>query len=153
MSLLRRSKPEVRIEEATDASDELAGAMAGLVRQLSSSAAPPEPAELEEIVASDATRLLIARGDDGELLGTLTLVLFRIPTGVRAWIEDVVVDSAARKRGVGEALTQEALRLAAEHGARTVDLTSRPTRADANRLYRRLGFRRRETIVYRHSRS
>ena len=151
MSLLRRTKSDVRIEEATTASEELAAGMERLVRQLSSSASPPDRAELEEIVTSKATRLLLARGEDGALLGTLTLVLFRIPTGMRAWIEDVVVDSTARKRGVGEALTQEALRLAGESGARTVDLTSRPTRADANRLYRRLGFRRRETIVYRHS--
>lgn len=151
MSLLRRSKPDVRIEEATELSEELVAGMERLVRQLSSSAEPPVAAEVEEIVSSAATRLLLARGEDGALLGTLTLVLFRIPTGARAWIEDVVVDSAARKRGVGEALTHEALRLAADHGARTVDLTSRPTRADANRLYRRLGFKRRETIVYRHS--
>jgi ribosomal protein S18 acetylase RimI-like enzyme len=76
-------------------------------------------------------------------------VLFRIPTGVRAWIEDVVVDEAARGQGAGEALTREALRLAESSGARTVDLTSRPSRAAANRLYERVGFERRETHVYR----
>jgi ribosomal protein S18 acetylase RimI-like enzyme len=83
------------------------------------------------------------------VIGTLTLALFRIPTGVRAWIEDVVVDEAARGRGAGEALTREALRLAEEAGARTVDLTSRPEREAANRLYQRLGFERRSTSVYR----
>ena len=79
----------------------------------------------------------------------LTLAVFRIPTGIRAWIEDVVVDAEARGRGVGEALTREAVRVAGTHGARTVDLTSRPSREAANRLYQRLGFERRDTNVYR----
>jgi ribosomal protein S18 acetylase RimI-like enzyme len=79
----------------------------------------------------------------------LTLAVFRIPTGVRAWIEDVVVDENQRGRGVGEALTQAALELASARGARTVDLTSRPSRDIANRLYKRMGFELRETNVYR----
>ena len=82
-------------------------------------------------------------------MGMLTLVTFRLPTGVRAWVEDVVVDSAARGQGVGEALTQAAIELAAARGAQTVDLTSRPSREAANRLYRRMGFEPRETNVYR----
>jgi ribosomal protein S18 acetylase RimI-like enzyme len=82
-------------------------------------------------------------------VGTLTLVLFRIPTAMRAWIEDVVVDESARGAGVGEALTLAALERAADAGARTVDLTSRPSREAANRLYTRLGFELRETNVYR----
>src|SRR5262249_4870476 len=105
-----------------------------LVAQLSSSATAPTDDELERIAASPATRLLVAFDDDGTVLGTLTLAVFRIPTGVRAWIEDVVVDEAARGRGVGRALTQRALDLADAEGARTVELTSRPTRAAANGL-------------------
>jgi ribosomal protein S18 acetylase RimI-like enzyme len=139
----------MRVEEVTESSPDLVAAVAGLVGQLSSSSAAPGAAELEQIVASPATRLLAARDDGGAIVGTLTLVLFRIPTGLRAWIEDVVVDEDARGRGAGEALTREALRIAADAGARTVDLTSRPDREDANRLYERLGFRRRETTVYR----
>jgi len=92
--------------------------------------------------------LLVARLD-GRIVGSLTLALFRIPTGMRAWIEDVVVDEAARGHGVGDALNRAALEIAAERGARTVDLTSRPSREAANRLYRRLGFQPRETNVYR----
>jgi ribosomal protein S18 acetylase RimI-like enzyme len=80
----------------------------------------------------------------------LTLVVFRIPTGVRAWIEDVVVDESARGHGVGEALNRAALDGARRKGAKTVDLTSRPSRAAANRLYQRLGFVARETNVYRY---
>jgi ribosomal protein S18 acetylase RimI-like enzyme len=93
--------------------------------------------------------LLIARDADGTIVGMLTLVLFQIPTGVRAWIEDVVVDTAAQGRGIGQALTTAAVGLANENGARTVDLTSRPSREAANRMYQKLGFCARETIVYR----
>lgn len=141
----------VGVEEATSVSDELMEAVGRLVPQLSRTSAVPGRAEMGEIVASPATVLLMARGDDGTVVGLLTLVLFRIPTGVRAWIEDVVVDESARGRGVGATLGREALRRAAAAGARTVDLTSRPSREAANRMYRRLGFEMRETNVYRWS--
>ena len=122
--------------------------MRRLVPQLSTSAAVPSPGEVAGLCAAEATTLLLARLD-GAIAGMLVLVLFRLPTGMRAWIEDVVVDATARGRGVGEALNREALRLAVEAGARSVDLTSRPSRADAIRLYERLGFERRDTGVYR----
>src|SRR5580700_1932265 len=136
----------VTVDEAREVSDELVAAVGRLVGQLSLSAPPPTRAELEAIVTSPATRLLVAH-DDGDLVGMLTLAVFRIPTGVRAWIEDVVVDGAARGRGVGEALSRRALALAEGAGAKTVELTSRPSREAANRLYRRLGFEIRETNV------
>jgi ribosomal protein S18 acetylase RimI-like enzyme len=139
-----------RIERATEATDELAEAFRRLVPQLSRSAAPPTRVELEEVLASGGTNLLVARDETGVIVGTLTLVLFRLPTGIRARIEDVVVDTSARGQGVGEALSREAIRVAAEAGARTVDLTSRPDRAAANRLYRRLGFEPRDTSVLRY---
>jgi ribosomal protein S18 acetylase RimI-like enzyme len=141
----------VSVEECTEVDEQLIDAMASLIPQLSSSSPPPTREQLEEIVTSGATHLLVARDDaaDGAILGAMTLVVFRIPTGVRAWIEDVVVDSAARGRGVGEALNRAALDLAATRGARTVDLTSRPSREAANRLYQRIGFVQRETNVYR----
>ena len=139
----------VTIERATEVSDELLEAFARLLPQLSRAAAPPGREEIAEIVSSPATELFLARGEDGAILGSLTLALFRIPTGMRAWIEDVVVDELARGRGVGEALTREAIRVASDAGARTVDLTSRPSREAANRLYEKIGFRPRETNVYR----
>jgi ribosomal protein S18 acetylase RimI-like enzyme len=143
---------QVRVEAVTEATDELALALARLVPQLSRSSPPPTREELAEIVSSPSTTLFVARDGEGdEILGTLTLVLFRIPTAKRAWIEDVVVDGAARRRGVAEALTRAALDLAAEEGVRTVDLTSRPSREAANRLYQRLGFEVRDTNVYRHT--
>jgi ribosomal protein S18 acetylase RimI-like enzyme len=140
----------VTVEQVTTVTPELVEAMARLLPQLSSSAPPPTTAHLEEIVTSSATVLFMARIDD-RVVGTLTLALFRLPTGVRAWIEDVVVDAAARGAGVGEALNRAALDAAAARGARTVDLTSRPSRDAANRLYQRLGFVARETNVYRYS--
>jgi ribosomal protein S18 acetylase RimI-like enzyme len=139
----------VWIEEVTSVDPELVASLRGLVAQLSTSAPPPTEEHLQEILDSPATRLLVARGDDGTVVGSLTLVQFRIPTGVGVWIEDVVVDEAARGQGTGEALVREAVSLAKAAGARAVNLTSRPDRAAANRLYQRLGFEPRETNVYR----
>lgn len=135
---------------ATDVTDELVAAMARLVPQLSRSNPPPTPAELREIVRSEASTLFVSRDASG-ILGTLTLVVFRIPTGVRAWIEDVIVDESARGKGVGRILNEAAIEHAFAAGAITVDLTSRPSREAANRLYQRIGFVERATNVYRFS--
>jgi len=140
----------MNVEEVVTVSVELVEAFARLTPQLSRSAPPPGEQELERIVQSDATRLLVAKVD-GAIVGSLTLAVFPIPTGVRAWIEDVVVDEGARGQGIGAALNQEALKVAQDQGARTVDLTSRPSREAANRLYQRLGFKQRETNVYRYT--
>ncbi len=137
------------VEVVTEVTPELVEACGRLVPQLSSSTSPPSPSELAELVASPATTMFVARSEDGTIAGTLTLCTFRIPTGVRAWIEDVVVDAASRGQRVGEALTLAAVAEAATRGARTVDLTSRPSRDAANRLYQRLGFALRQTNVYR----
>ena len=138
----------IEITEATVVDEDLVVAMARLVPQLSNSGSPPDAEALEAIVASDSSVLLIAVSER-VIVGALTLVLFRIPTGLRAWIEDVIVDEAARGRGIGEVLNQAAIERARAAGARTVDLTSRPSREAANRLYQRLGFVERETNVYR----
>ena len=143
----------MEISVVTEVTDEIVAAFVRLVPQLSASNPPPVREELAEMVASPASSLFIARDAElnNEIIGSLTLVLFRIPTGIRAWIEDVVVDSRARGKGTGEALTRAAIQKAAEAGAHTVDLTSRPSREVANRLYRRIGFRLRETNVYRYN--
>jgi ribosomal protein S18 acetylase RimI-like enzyme len=137
----------VRIERVTDAEPELVDALARLMPQLSATKRPPSLDELAEIVAAPETHLLVARDGD-DVLGTLTLLLYRIPTGLRGWVHDVVVDEAARGRGVGEALTRKALRIAEAAGVESVTLTTRPRREVANRLYPRLGFERHETNVY-----
>jgi len=141
------------VREVVAVDDRLVSAMARLIPQLSSSSPPPDAGVLAAIVDSGASILLVAEDPDvdGEpaILGSMTLVVFRIPTGLRAWIEDVVVDGSARGRGVGEALNRAAIDRARAAGATTVDLTSRPSREAANRLYRRLGFEQRTTNVYR----
>ncbi|HEY4703338.1 MAG TPA: GNAT family N-acetyltransferase [Streptosporangiaceae bacterium] len=138
----------IQVEVIADITDENLAAVNRLIPQLSRSAPPLSADALKQIVSWDGNYLLIARDGD-RVVGMLTLVTFPIPTGLRAWIEDVVVDEAARGQGVGAALTQEAVRRSRAVGARTVDLTSRPTRQAANRLYERLGFELRETNTYR----
>jgi ribosomal protein S18 acetylase RimI-like enzyme len=138
----------IDVEVAASATTDLAEAVATLIPQLSSSSRPPTLEELTQIITDPATTLLVAR-DGGRIVGTLTLALFRVPTGVRAWVEDVVVDGDSRGAGVASALVEAALTVAEQRGARTVDLTSRPEREAANRLYVRLGFERRQTNVYR----
>ena len=141
----------VQIVEATEVTPALVEAFGRLIPQLSKSNPPPTEAELAAIVGAESSVLLLAVDEgSGEILGSLTLAWFRIPTGVRAWIEDVVVDETARGRGVGEALNRDALARARALGARTVDLTSRPSREAANRLYQRIGFIARDTNVYRY---
>ena len=137
------------VEVVDTATDDDVAALAALLPQLSSSAAPLTGADIDAIIGSPATLLFVARSG-GRLVGSLTLAVFAIPTGTRAWIEDVVVDGAERGRGVGSALVRAALAAAGERGAKTVDLTSRPSRHDANRLYQRLGFEARQTNVYRY---
>ncbi len=143
--------PAVSIHEVTEVTDDLVEAFARLIPQLSRSSPPTSRADLAAMVASDVTTLLVARADDGPIVGTLTLAVFLIPTGVRAWIEDVVVDDAARGAGAGEALVAAAVDRSLALGAKTVDLTSRPDREAANRLYVRMGFEPRTTNVYRYS--
>jgi len=141
----------MQVEEATMVTGDLLAALNRLVSQLSASAAPLTEDRLREVLESPATHLLVARDDRSTIIGSLTLAMFRIPTGLRAWIEDVVVDEAARGQRVGEALSRHALEMARSSGARTVELTSRPERVAANRLYARLGFARRDTNVYRYT--
>ncbi|MDP9805838.1 ribosomal protein S18 acetylase RimI-like enzyme [Trueperella bonasi] len=138
------------IELASSATPDLEEAFARLIPQLSSNSAPMDIEQIEEYLAQQAIDLILFR-DEGEIQGMLTLVTFTIPTGTRAWIEDVVVDNAARGKGAGMQLVEAAIELAHSRGAHTVDLTSRPSREAANRLYQRAGFEKRETNVYRHA--
>ena len=139
----------IRVAESVDA--DLVEAYQKLTPQLSSSSPAPTKDELAAIINSDSATVLVAEDESGTILGSMTLVVFRIPTGVRAWIEDVVVDTEARGMGIGQALNEYAIQLADQAGAKTIDLTSRPSRESANRLYQRLGFVARETNVYRYS--
>jgi ribosomal protein S18 acetylase RimI-like enzyme len=133
-----------------DVTDEVVEAFGRLLPQLSRSAPPLDRAALAAIAASPAITVLLARSSD-VIVGSLTLAMFPLPTGLRAWIEDVVVDESVRGQGVGGALTAAAVRQATAAGARTVDLTSRPSRAAAGRLYERAGFTLRDSRVYRYA--
>ncbi|QRV01779.1 GNAT family N-acetyltransferase [Arcanobacterium phocisimile] len=145
------------VDLVSDVTPELEAAFGRLIGQLSRSAKPMNGEQIEGFLAQDCVDLLVFRDDDGSassageapILGMLTLVTFEIPTGWRAWVEDVVVDEAARGKGVGASLVAAAIELAKKRGAKTVDLTSRPSREAANRLYQRAGFELRETNVYR----
>jgi len=139
----------IAVEEMRQVNDEALEAFKRLIPQLSRSAKPVDAALLERLVSSEALTLLLARMD-GKIIGTLSLAMFPTPTGVRAWIEDVVVDDAVGRQGAGTALVNEALRLAREAGARTVDLTTRPAREAAGRLYEKAGFHQRDSRVYRY---
>jgi ribosomal protein S18 acetylase RimI-like enzyme len=139
----------VTIERVREATDELLEALERLLPQLSSSSAASDCDHVSAAVSDERTALLVARDDDSRIVGTLTLVTYRTLGAHVGWIEDVVVDEAARGTGVGAALTAEAQRLAAEWRVDHVNLTSRASREAANRLYRRLGFEQRETNVYR----
>ncbi|HEX2323245.1 MAG TPA: GNAT family N-acetyltransferase [Streptosporangiaceae bacterium] len=146
---------DVEIEVVQKVTDEIVEAFGRLLPQLSTTARPLDVSALTKIATAEASNVLIARVG-GEIVGTLTVVIFPIPTGVRAWIEDVVVDEEARGKEfggkrVGEALTIEAIRLAREADAKTVDLTTRPSRVAAGKLYERLGFEQRNSRVYRYS--
>lgn len=147
-----RKGPAIVIDRAQEVDEALVGAFAKLTPQLSRSSPAPSEDRLREIIGHDACTMLVARSaaaGSGAIVGVLTLVTFPIPTGTRAWVEDVVVDESARGAGVGEQLIREAVRRADAKGAKTIDLTSRPSREAANRLYRRVGFEQRDTNVYR----
>jgi len=136
----------VKIEHVTEASDGLVATIRALLPQLTEARTPPTLEQLQDVVSNQT--LLVARDDDGGVLGTLTFVLYRVSSGVKGRIEDVIVDESARGQGVGEALVREGMRLANEAGVLMLELTSMPYRQSANRLYRRLGFVRKPTNVY-----
>ncbi|GAD87062.1 MULTISPECIES: GNAT family N-acetyltransferase [Nocardia] len=146
--MVSQTPEAVVIDIVTQVDDETLTALTDLLPQLSTTAAPLTRDVLEAVIDSTSTRLLIARVD-GAIVGALTLVMYTIPTGLRARIEDVVVDQAARGHGIGRGLTTAALAIAIDHGARTVDLTSTPKRSAANQLYQRLGFAPRQSTTYR----
>ena len=138
----------VEIIEISEASNEILSQVNGLLPQLSKSASPLSLEMLDILAKSESTNLFVAK-EGKKVWGMLSLVLFPIPTGTKAWVEDVVVDSSARGKGIGKALMNHALKKVREKRGKSIDLTSRPSRETANKLYQSLGYQKRETNVYR----
>lgn len=139
----------MQIEFATRADDELHEAFQRLIPQLTSNNPPPTQGMLDALIKEPSSTLLLARADDGGvIIGALALVVYRVPTGVRSIVEDVVVDMSARGQGTGEALMQRAIEIARDKGAQSIALTSNPMRGAANALYAKLGFQKRDTNAY-----
>jgi len=141
---------DIIIIEVHEFSPEVFEAVRRLVAQLDDNYQPLTDEEIKKIITSDVTHLLIAKDNKTqEIVGMISLIRYRIPYKMKGWIEDVVVDEAYRRRGIGEALMRKGIALAKELGIQTLDLTSRPERESANNLYQRLGFQKRDTNVYR----
>ncbi|MCL4530154.1 MAG: GNAT family N-acetyltransferase [Chloroflexi bacterium] len=138
----------MQIEIATRATEELWDAFQGLVPQLTSNNPPPSRDDLAALVKSESSTLIIARADNSSIIGAACVTVYRVPTGIRAIIEDVIVAESARGLGIGEALVQRCLDIARGKGAKGVSLTSNPKREAANKLYQKMGFRKRETNAY-----
>lgn len=137
------------IAKISEVTEELHAAMERLIPQLGAHKAPPTFDELNRLLISESTTLLVARQSrEDPIIGILCLTVYRVPTGVRSIIEDVIVDENARRQGIGEALVRYAIELAREAGANGVSLTSNPQREAANQLYRSMGFELRRTNPY-----
>lgn len=138
----------MQIEIVTQADAELYEAFQHLIPQLTNNNPPPSLDDLADLVRDASSTLMVARDDSGKIVGALTLSVYRVPTGIRSIIEDVIVDNSARGQGIGEALMFRAIEVAKEKGAKNISLTSNPIREAANRLYLRVGFKKRETNAY-----
>ena len=138
----------MRVDVITKVDDELYEAFQRLVPQLTNNNPPPSLNDLTALVRDSSSTLMVARNEKNEIIGALTLTVYRVPTGIRSIIEDVIVDNSARGQGVGEALMLRAIEIAKEKGASNISLTSNPLREAANRLYLRVGFKKRETNAY-----
>ena len=138
------------IEKASEITDEIFNAVTKLVPQLGPHKVPPTREELKTLLRSEASTLLIARYSDekSEIAGILSLTIYRVPTGGRSIVEDVIVDEAMRRRGIAEALMLHAIDLAREGGADVMTLSSNHTREAANKLYQSMGFQKRDTNSY-----
>ena len=138
----------MQIDIVTQADEELYEAFQHLIPQLTNNNPPPSLNDLSALVRNEASTLIVARNENAKIIGALTLTVYRVPTGIRSIIEDVVVDSSARGQGIGEALISRAIEVAREKGAINISLTCNPMREAANRLYQRMGFKKRETNAY-----
>ena len=141
----------MEISEMTQVTEDVLVAFSRLIPQLTADKPGPTRAILSHLAESSASRVFLARDleGSGEIIGTATLVIVETPTRRQGWIEDVVVDAGARRRGVGRALTEACLEMARGLALDAVNLTSNPARTAANSLYQQMGFVQHETNLYR----
>lgn len=138
----------MQIQIVTQADDELYEAFQRLIPQLTNNNPPPSLDLLLSLLRDESSTLLVARDESNKIIGALTLIVYKVPTGIRSIIEDVIVDESARGKKVGEQLMLKAIEIAQKKEASNISLTSNPHRLAANRLYIKLGFQKRETNVY-----
>jgi len=148
--LARQNLLNMYIEKASEVSDELFEAVQRLVPQLGQHKIIPSRNELASLLNSEASSLWIAKypDDHGKLAGILTIAIYRVPTGLRSIVEDVVVDQDFRRLGIADALMRAAIEYVRDLGVDGISLTSNPKREAANKLYQAMGFERRETNSY-----
>jgi ribosomal protein S18 acetylase RimI-like enzyme len=140
----------MQINIVTQADEELYEAFQRLIPQLTNNNPPPSLNDLADLLRDASSTLMVARADNNQIVGALTLTVYRVPTGIRSIIEDVIVDNSARGQGIGDTLMKYAINLAREKGTQNISLTSNPMREAANRLYLRVGFKKRETNAYQY---
>jgi ribosomal protein S18 acetylase RimI-like enzyme len=140
----------MKIKEIKEYSLRVFNAVSGLLLQLAPGSELLTRERFKKILKSEGTHLFIAEYEN-KIVGMLTIVIYDVPTATRVWIEDVVIDESHRGLGFGKKLINFAIGFAGSTGAKSVDLTSRPSRIAANQLYQKSGFAIRETNVYRYS--
>ncbi|MGH7765622.1 MAG: GNAT family N-acetyltransferase [Candidatus Dormibacteraceae bacterium] len=140
----------MEIEVVTEATPELQAALARLLPQLNPALDLPDMERLRRLISDPAVTLLVAK-DGGEIVGTTTVIVYTTPYWIKARLDEVVVNAAARGKGVGEALVKASLEVGRRNGAQVAELQSGkgPARSAAHRLYERLGFKIRDTDVFR----
>lgn len=141
----------MKIRKISRINNKLFKAVLRLLPQLSPESELPSRERVETILKAEGTQFFIAELDNKEIAGILTLITYDLLSGIKVWIEDVVVDESQRGKGIGKELVLFAIAFARSHGAKTVELTSRSSRIAANQLYLKIGFSLRETNVYRYT--
>lgn len=145
---MNSTNEKIEIREVKQFGQRIYTSVLSLLKQLSPDAILPDEAHLNEIIESENSYLFVAELNE-QIVGMLTVVTYNIPSGMKTWIEDVVVDAELRGKGIGKLLTMHAIEFAKSTGAASIELTSRPSRVSANKLYQEIGFQQRETNCYK----
>ena len=141
---------KIEIREINRFSNRVFAATLSLLPQLAPDSALLTMDHFKRILKSKSTHLFIVELDN-KIAGILTIATYDIPSGKKVWIEDVVVDELQRGKGIGKALMLFSINYAKSLGAKSIELTSSPSRVAANQLYQKIGFVIRETNVYKYS--